>query len=61
MINFIKKIFKNSSDIKSKKNRDESFDDIKIKKQKNSPNKLEKGLCGFDCCGLDCGCCDSMC
>ena len=56
MITFIRNIFKSSNH--TKRNKDDSFGDIKMKKKRSSPKKLEKGSCGFDICGLDCGCCD---
>jgi len=58
MITFIRNILKSSNH--TKRNKDDSFEDIKIKKKRSSPKKLEKGSCGFDICGLDCGCCEQF-
>jgi hypothetical protein len=53
MITFIRNILKSSNH--TKRSKDDSFEDIKMKKKRSSPKKLEKGSCGFDICGLDCG------
>ena len=64
MLEFIQKLLpaqtKNTSQQRAKseaRDNDVAFEDIRLKKKKRSFAHVHKGSCGFDICGLGCGCC----
>ena len=69
MLDFIQKLFTIPAQAKStqrqRRNKSESrisddvvFEDIKLKKRNRAFAHVQKGSCGFNICGLDCGCCE---
>lgn len=67
MLNFLKKLspFSSKTRIIRENNAEKStssefnFEDLKLGAKKTTQRK--NGACGFDLCGLYCGCCEDMC
>ena len=67
MSKFIKKIFTSKSknvnnqsknESRNSTSYDQACEDVKItSNQASGVKRMHKGSCGFNCCGLECGCC----
>ena len=65
MLNILKTLLSFSNKASLRKNHAKSqsdvfnLEDVKLSAKKTT--KIKHGACGFDICGLYCGCCENMC